>query len=244
MGTDIHAIFQKLDTRTQPPSWVTIESEWDQPRHYLLFAALANVRNGYGFAGCDTGDAIPPISEPRGLPDDIKALTTNDYLDLGDHSFSHLTAEEMLEWYEGGIRMKKTRGVVSKELYEQWDKTSEPKYYSGWTSGTNIIVLPSADYESLKAVLSALQCVTDNRQQDSLIRDQLTLGINQSLSEENLKTINLTLPVAVATLFERVTHVQVEWVTDFKAALGYFFEEVRRLKEEHGEVRLVFGFDS
>ena len=244
MGTDIHAIFQKLDKSAKPPKWVEVDSTWEQDRHYTLFAALANVRNGYGFAGYDTGDAIQPISEPRGLPDDIKALTKNGDLYLGDHSFSHLTAEEMLEWYEGGIRMKKTRGVVSKEHYEQWDKTSEPKYYSSWTSGPNIIVLPSADYESLKAVLSALQNVADNRQQDSFIRDHLTLGINQSLSEENLKTINLTLQVAVATLFERVTHVQVEWVTDFKAALGYFFEEVRRLKEEHGEVRLVFGFDS
>ena len=46
----------------------------DEPyndRNYDLFSALAGVRNGYAFAGCDTGDAIKPIQDPRGLPDNV-----------------------------------------------------------------------------------------------------------------------------------------------------------------------------
>ena len=35
-----------------------------------VFAALADVRNGYGFAGVPTHEAIKPISEARGLPED------------------------------------------------------------------------------------------------------------------------------------------------------------------------------
>ena len=37
----------------------------------VLFAILAGVRNGYGFAGCDTGDGFRPIAPPRGLPGDV-----------------------------------------------------------------------------------------------------------------------------------------------------------------------------
>lgn len=40
------------------------------------------------------------------------------------------------------------------------------------------------------------------------------------------------------------THVRVSWETGLKDELRYFFDEVRRLQEEHGQVRFVFGFDS
>ena len=42
-----------------------------QGRSYNLFSILANVRNGEGFAGCDTGDGFVPIAMPRGLPEDV-----------------------------------------------------------------------------------------------------------------------------------------------------------------------------
>jgi hypothetical protein len=43
---------------------------------------------------------------------------------------------------------------------------------------------------------------------------------------------------------ERTTHVNVKWIRSQLDEIGYFFDEVRRLKGEHGEVRMVFGFDS
>lgn len=43
---------------------------WDD-RNYNVFGILADVRNGYGFAGVDTGDGFVPIDSPRGLPDDL-----------------------------------------------------------------------------------------------------------------------------------------------------------------------------
>jgi hypothetical protein len=39
-------------------------------RNYSLFAILANVRNGVGFGGCDTGDRFAPTVAPRSVPDD------------------------------------------------------------------------------------------------------------------------------------------------------------------------------
>ena len=40
-------------------------------RNYSLFAILADVRNGVGFAGCDTGNRFNPIAQPKGLPGDV-----------------------------------------------------------------------------------------------------------------------------------------------------------------------------
>jgi hypothetical protein len=49
-----------------------------------------------------------------------------------------------------------------------------------------------------------------------------------------------TSPVDVT---EDSTHVQVYWL-ELEPTLDYFVDEVKRLKTEHGEVRIVFGFDS
>lgn len=40
-------------------------------RHYDVFSILADVRNGYGFAGVKTSSGFVPISDGRGIPDDL-----------------------------------------------------------------------------------------------------------------------------------------------------------------------------
>lgn len=124
MGTDIHGVWQcKVDGE-----WHDVASEYEQCRHYQLFAVLAGVRNGYGFAGTPTGEAVTPIAKPRGLPKDFilnpedgcHPLSSPDHLDpwrreirekygddgeslkmwMGDHSFSYLSGKEMLEYFE------------------------------------------------------------------------------------------------------------------------------------------------
>lgn len=40
------------------------------------------------------------------------------------------------------------------------------------------------------------------------------------------------------------THVCAEWKSDLSDELSYFIDEVRRLVDGHGDVRMVFGFDS
>ena len=90
MGCDIHLHIE-----------CKINGEWyhynhpDVKRDYDLFAKMAGVR----------GD-IDPISEPRGLPDDITFLTQFDaevHWGIDGHSHSYLTVEEiqrLKEWYE------------------------------------------------------------------------------------------------------------------------------------------------
>lgn len=129
MGTDIHAVAQAK----VGGAWVDIESKFDGGRHYNLFAHLAGVRNGSGFAGCDTGDAVTPIQEGRGFPDDF-SLDDNGYGEyhngewMGDYSHGWVSASEVLShnWQQGNHR-----GIITIEQYKEWDGG----YPNGWCGG-------------------------------------------------------------------------------------------------------------
>ncbi|MHA1286396.1 MAG: hypothetical protein ACTSPB_03215 [Candidatus Thorarchaeota archaeon] len=75
----------------------------DEPymgRNYDLFAILANVRNGYGFAGIPTGRGFKPIDMPRGLPRDVskEIKKLSDEWGLDGHSHSYFTLKEILDY--------------------------------------------------------------------------------------------------------------------------------------------------
>lgn len=76
----------------------TERDRWYNGRNYPLFAILAGVRNGYGFAGTDWGDPVEPIDEPRELPDDVSAETAqwSEVWGIDGHSHSWLTLAELL----------------------------------------------------------------------------------------------------------------------------------------------------
>lgn len=62
---------------------------WDQ-RSYAMFGVLADVRNY---------SAVPPIAEPRGLPDDLSPEVRGQVDDDGFlHSQSYYTLKELLEF--------------------------------------------------------------------------------------------------------------------------------------------------
>lgn len=140
MGTDIHARFQR---KTNTGTWEAVDTNYQEDRHYLLFAWLGDVRNGYGFAGIPTHKPITALSSSRGFPPDF-ILEEDDW--LGDHSFSWLSIDEILENYEKLPKILKT-GVLTKEGFIKWDKKSEPERYSGGVSGPGVSVI---DYKVLK----------------------------------------------------------------------------------------------
>ena len=139
MGTDIHAVWQK---KSPSGRWEEIPSNWKQERHYNLFAVLADVRNGFGFAGILTGEAVKPISSPRGLPEDFEV---DDYYTdavnkhwMGDHSFSWLSGEEMLAYSLPSVI--KT-GIISRSAYDAWDKKKSPATWSADITGRHVITI-------------------------------------------------------------------------------------------------------
>lgn len=219
MGTDIHGVWQRRNKaatkETNLQSWEDIESRYTQDRHYQLFAVLADVRNGYGFAGVITGEPIKPVSDPRGLPndfymvDDAHPITDIKFVDsrrveyytadeakeiwMGDHSHSWLTGEEMLAWYDNAPTVAKI-GILSRSEYEAWDKKSPPNSYCGGVSGPNVVL------------------INDNE-----------------IDKESIPNWN---------------YIWCDWNAKLREELSYFFDEVKRLQTLHGEIRFVFGFDS
>ncbi|MGV8026223.1 MAG: hypothetical protein AB2L18_06690 [Anaerolineaceae bacterium] len=147
MGTDIHLAAEYY----KDGCWHLSNVELPNDRNYRAFAILANVRNGCTFAGFDTGDFIIPISDPRGLPDDmseeLRALLDSEeeepdwqsdeeqltsflndeqqeHLWLGDHSFSWVTLQELMNYdLDQPVTL---RGMVSPEAAQRWQEYGEP----------------------------------------------------------------------------------------------------------------------
>lgn len=173
MGTDIHlAVERRMNGkwhRVHPPveardPWLVEQAAkddddgyyrkrsevvWYEDRNYKCFSILADVRNGFGVAGCDTGDGFIPISKPRGIPDDLSdELRSEDPYewDLGDHSFSWLTLQELLDY--DWSRTTKHRGVIKFDDFLERVKnndTSWPQSYSGGIFGQGILTITRAE---------------------------------------------------------------------------------------------------
>jgi len=110
-------------------------------RNYSVFAVMADVRNGLGFAGCDTGDAIEPIAMPKGLPDDCCAeiRKESDEWDCDGHSHSHLSVAEIMA-YDPDTPLNK-RGIVSPSEYAVFKEKGQPESWCGMVSGPGIIIV-------------------------------------------------------------------------------------------------------
>lgn len=214
MGTDIHTVFQaKVGEK-----WETIKG-FETYRDYGLFAHLANVRNGTGFAGVLTGDVVTPIAEPRGFPEDFevdvndnylvpKELATDweiefsekyhseeePYIDENGNIFRYMGYHDYT-WVTGeeilnhNFGQGQECGVISIEDYKNWSG-GQPEDYCGMISGSNVSV---------------------------------------AASEKEIKPHH--------------THVRVWWMQDPRT-FDYFVDKIREMVEEHGEIRVVMGFDS
>jgi hypothetical protein len=116
-------------------------------RNYRLFACLAGVRNGRGFAGVTTGNAVEPIAEPRGVPDDASPewLGVVDHWGADLHSMSWLTIEEIAayDWNQEVLNV----GYMTEKEYLALKETGEPpSSYSGGVWGRSILALTAAEY--------------------------------------------------------------------------------------------------
>ncbi len=54
---------------------------------------------------------------------------------------------------------------------------------------------------------------------------------------------NVVVAQSVGEITPETTHVRVEWPMPLDE-MSYFLDEIKRLRDKHGEVRMVFGFDS
>lgn len=119
-------------------------------RNYDLFGMLANVRNGWGFAGCDTGDGFKPIAMPKGVPDDASDYYLRKVEEWGcdGHSHSWLTIRELLEYDWHGQRTKK-RGWVGEEEFKVYLEKGRPESWSGGVFGGDVIHVTPAQMRAI-----------------------------------------------------------------------------------------------
>lgn len=254
MGCDIHIVVERRNSageweRVFPPKeardpWLVENAgkhpdgwyekraavTWYGGRNYVLFGVLANVRNGYGFAGIATGNSVVPISEPRGFPQDmsegVRALAEErgheDDVWLGDHSHTWLTLDEVLAYDWGQEKM--TIGVVPlaafservREYGEHVPAKGAGSPYEDWSGG-----------------------ITG--------RGITTLTASEALDQ--LKRGGIAERPGWDRPDRHEVYVQDSWVTSLRERIGAdWFNRVlpalQALDPDPRNVRLVFGFDS
>lgn len=162
MGCDIHAMVEvRADGRwtaiTKPVFKSSYRNEATSDpydgRNYDLFAILANVRNGYGFAGVSTGTGWKPIAEPRGIPGDCSPEYADSVEGYGidGHSHSWLTVAD-LDGYDWQGQTTTKHGVFSEGEYVRSIRTGEIHGYSGGVSGASVVVMEPEEYEAMLGV--------------------------------------------------------------------------------------------
>lgn len=102
MGCDIHSFCEKLT----PNGWVGVYMSPFSDRRYSVFGFLADIRNY---------SDVPPISLPRGLPNDVSILVKDEYGDGIDwHSSSWLTVQELTDFdYDAPMENRRVTRMLS-----------------------------------------------------------------------------------------------------------------------------------
>lgn len=108
-------------------------------RNYDLFAILANVRNGRGFAGVVTGDGFKVIARPRGVPKDasIEYLAQVGSWCNDGHSHSYLTLHE-LQMFDWDQKTRKT-GIVDEKEFKVYLEHGRPESWCGGVRGSLVV---------------------------------------------------------------------------------------------------------
>lgn len=115
------------------PKW------WATNRNYDVFALLAGVRNGVGFAGRYRCEPVEPCFPDRGIPSDTSLPTDGESWLGGDHSFTHFTYKEAMQvpWnHELTVH-----GLVAYSVWVKWKASGDacPEMWCSHVGGTEEI---------------------------------------------------------------------------------------------------------
>jgi len=237
MGCDIHLYVEAKENgkwvskdRWQPnPYWDAEEDSEGRKmekaesfysgRNYDLFAILAGVRNGRGFAWVNTGDGFVPLSPPKGLPLDVspEVQQESDNWDCDGHSHSWHTVADLLayDWTQATTK----RGYVNGPEFFDWsgwkkNRGQGPESYCGGVSGPGI---QHVSVEEMEARIASL-----------------TEGIDYHMRAKAIESL-------------QSVYAQVEWSTPYYRAAGSFLSETMPRLWRLGapdDVRVVFWFDN
>jgi hypothetical protein len=201
----------------------------DGSRDYDWFSILADVRNGYGFAGVSTGSGFDVIAEPRGVPEDAtdewKEKVESWGCDM--HSQSYLALEDFdnFDWNQFTFKY----GVIGLGQYEKLRGTTDsPNSWCGSSSGSNIITVST---DIADAILADPEIRLKVKKGKGFLRDSI-VTIDKNGKPASQFTINVE--------YEWPVHYS-EW---FEHKIKNTVEPMRELKQKYEDVRIVFGFDN
>lgn len=212
---------------------------WDG-RNYDLFSILADVRNGYGFAGVPTGEGFIPIAPPKGTPDDCDPLT-REFMESYDcdghsHSWHALHDLRQCDW-DGQSTVR--YGVVSAEVFEHCrEQGTTPDSWSGGISGPGIVTFSEEGYERWKA--EGCGDVGIETPEGSLINSELGHAPDSTGVIERPRHAGAIKP-----------YVRMRWTVTYRQAAGEAWfrtlDQLAAMVPDGGtdeDVRIVFFFDN
>lgn len=237
MGCDIHSVAQiKKDNK-----WITVRQDIvGDPRNYNTFGVLANVRNGSGFAGCDTGDGFIPIEVPKGFPKDFKIQ------DGENHLISKGTPTGYdLDWADKAYQTKRLKEISENE--EVWMGEHSHSWHLLSTLEDYVERFASKaktkerGYVSEEAYLKLESNQKPKNWCGGISGPKVVIMTAKHYNEEK---VNNELPK------DKEIYIQHEWEVSYLEAtdIQKIIEELRTIakdfKVKSTEVRYVFGFDS
>jgi hypothetical protein len=272
MGCDIHLFVERRNPNTGKwefvdPQGAAPQTEFDKKngywdwyggRNYNLFAILANVRNGHGTAGCDTGDGFRPISMPRGKPEgaSLEYMEKVEQYGVDGHSHSHHTLKDLLDY--DWEQTTTCRGVLTALdfLQMQFSEDGRPSSYSGGVSGRSVVMLQPEEMEKyIKTTYFIEGLRREARRWASLINDPKRADYREH-DMDRAAQLSATLEVAEIAhtpaldkdfRSDKSYHIKMGWRETYAESAGYFLGTVipalQELAENPEDIRIVFFFD-
>lgn len=255
MGTDIHmAVEVRRDGNWHSVTKFTDEDGYMhgdgasiyEDRNYDVFAILANVRNGSGFAGIDTGDGFVPLTDNRGIPDDASPEIRK-WAEQGDHSHSYCTVAELLA-YDWTQKTKKRGTISSIKQLAVVLFGNKPTAWSGDISGPGIRVFDfSPDCKRRVEAVIEKAAASVGKDKWHVMRQMRWNGDDENgRGARGLEVETVTRMMAEEFGCDTPCF-RVEWeVSYFEPASGFLSTAMPKLWRLGApeDVRLVFWFDS
>jgi len=151
-------------------------------RSYKLFAILADVRNGRGFAGVKTGEGFNPIAQPKGIPEDATA----EYREVADswgidgHSHGYFTLRELLDY--NWTQTTKLQGWCAFKEWADWfgwkrANGEGPNSYCGGVGGGSVKHIEPQQMDELVKAYRGLRSAAERSAFEKLHESTYALAV-------------------------------------------------------------------
>lgn len=218
----------------------------DQPyqgRNYDLFAMLADVRNGHGFAGIKTGEGFNPICAPKGLPENVSKEVQKQILVFVGDGDDECSLSQVAGWCDSNYS----------EWVEYGKSATSPDYHSA--SWFTVAELLAYDWDQITMHRGV---ITLKQYEECKVKDggQPVGGWSGAISGPRIVTIDEDVADQVLAgntppeIQGMDIHVNYHWTEPYRTSAQHFIDvTIPALLSQSPtanpeEVRIVFWFDN